>query len=213
MASDDPVNRRRFFREGLRELLRPFADAVAPVERVLSELERLEGPRATTQPGGGIVPPGVWLRPPGALAEARFAETCDRSGECVNACPVQAIRIDASASRGRGLPYIAADRAACAVCDGLQCMSRCPSGALRPTPLVDIRMGTAVWREAACVRSRGEDCAICVEHCPLGAAAIELIDGRVQVHPRGCIGCGVCQQDCPTDPRSIVVIPVAARQA
>ena len=33
------------------------------------------------------------LRPPGALDEATFAATCERSGACVTACPVHAIQI------------------------------------------------------------------------------------------------------------------------
>src|SRR5262249_32665814 len=90
-------------------------------------------------------------------------------------------------------------------------MHVCPTGALVPTPLADIDMGTAKWREITCVRSHGEDCTICVDRCPLGSAAIELLDGKIYVIEGGCIGCGVCEHACPTTPKSIVVIPKAAR--
>ena len=92
-------------------------------------------------------------------------------------------------------------------------MSVCPSGAIVATSLTEIDMGTAVWNESICLRTKGEACTICVDKCPLGTAAIELKSGRVAVNPLGCIGCGVCQQECPTSPKSIKVIPIAAKTA
>ena len=42
MSSDRPVNRRRFFREGLRELFKPLADAIEPLERAANHIGSLE---------------------------------------------------------------------------------------------------------------------------------------------------------------------------
>jgi len=194
----------------LSQLLRPLASAAVPFQRAAKHLENLNNlgssPSARTR-----VAANIWLRPPGALAEAKLETTCTREGDCVRVCPVQAIKIDATGKKGLGLPYIDADSAACAVCTGLKCMGVCPSGALTPTSINDIDMGTAVWWEQTCVRTAGQDCTICVDHCPLGSAAIELKENRIAVNPHGCIGCGVCQHDCPTTPRSITVIPVAAK--
>ena len=92
---------------------------------------------------------------------------------------------------------------ACVVCDGLKCMHVCPSGALVPIPLGEINMGTAVWNYETCVRSHGENCTICIDQCPIGTVAIELRANMVHVHESGCTGCGVCQQQCPTSPKSI----------
>jgi ferredoxin-type protein NapG len=100
----------------------------------------------------------------------------------------------------------------CVVCDGLHCMQNCPSGALLFTPAAEIDMGTAVWHEHLCVRSRGEECTICVDQCPMGSAALVLEDGRVKVIEEGCAGCGVCEHACPTTPKSITVTPKAARE-
>jgi ferredoxin-type protein NapG len=202
--NEKPVDRRRFFRLGLAEILRPLATAAKPLERLAHQIGKLD------QPDRPAAPP-VWLRPPGSLPEAQFRQTCSRSGDCVRVCPVHAIKIDAAAAGG--VPFIDADSAACVVCTGLQCMSACPSGAIKPTSINDIDMGTAVWHSSTCVRSRGESCTICIDQCPLGSAAIELKAGRVAVNPLGCIGCGVCQQKCPTSPKSIVVIPIAAKTA
>jgi ferredoxin-type protein NapG len=204
--SDKPVHRRQFFREGLRELLRPLADAIDPLEQVLRQITDLDD-----VPAANRIAAGAWLRPPGALAEQQFLDTCSRCGECVKVCPAHCIKIDNTAARGGGAPYIEANAMPCVVCEGLKCMYVCPTGALVPTALADIDMGTAVWNEMLCVRAHGEDCAICVERCPVGEVAIEAKDNVIEVHPEGCIGCGVCQYYCPTDPKSIVVIPKSAK--
>ncbi|MEA2735072.1 MAG: ferredoxin-type protein NapG, partial [Humisphaera sp.] len=114
-----------------------------------------------------------------------------------------------------GAPYIVAAEAPCVACDGLHCMQNCPSGALVFTPLVEIDIGTAEWKPQLCTRTvLGDDCRICVDQCPLGSAALVLDEaGRVKVIEDGCIGCGVCEHYCPTEPKSIVVIPKASRDS
>ena len=42
--SNDPVNRRRFFREGLRELLKPLANAIDPVHEAVKQFEAMSAP-------------------------------------------------------------------------------------------------------------------------------------------------------------------------
>lgn len=229
------MDRRRFFREGLRELLRPVSKAVEPIERVAKELGNLDpvlpqSPPPATLPRGAspyAAPPSspgpvpvdrpdreaMLLRPPGSLPEQQFLDTCSRCARCAEVCPVQCIKIDPDGTRANGAPYIEVDAMPCVLCTGLECMHHCPSGALLPVPLDQIDMGTAVWHEQICVRSHGEPCTMCVDHCPVGAAALELVDDRVVVHEGGCVGCGVCQNNCPTDPKSITVTPRAVRDA
>jgi ferredoxin len=148
------------------------------------------------------------------LQEQAFRNQCSRCGVCVSVCPADAIKLDPTGAIGNGVPYIVASEAPCVACDGLHCMQNCPSGALVFTPLTDIDMGTAEWRPGSCTRTvLGDDCKLCVEHCPLGEAAIRLsVEGRVEVVEDGCIGCGVCEHYCPTTPeKAIVVIPKASR--
>src|ERR1700722_12073112 len=204
---DSPMNRRKFFRRGLAELLRPVVGAISPIERVAKKIGELDAPPPAPPPpvSHNRIPLGLWLRPPGAIAEKNFIQTCTRSGECVNVCPARCIVIDPAGAKGRGSPYIDADTSACVVCDGLYCMHACPSGALVPISLTDIDMGTAVWQEDTCELAHGHDCRICVDSCPLGEVAIQLKDNTIAVQPLGCIGCGVCQNLCPTTPKSIVV--------
>jgi len=209
MHEDDQVGRRKFFLAGLRELIKPLAQAAAPIERALKELETLD--RIGGQPAPPRTPAQNWIRPPGALAEPEFLDKCSRCGICVSVCPANAIKLDPNMGRGEGFPFIVASEMACVVCDGLHCMQNCPSGALVFTPAAEIDIGTALWHEGLCVRRLGEDCRICVDQCPLGSAALVLENGKVKVIEDGCTGCGVCEQQCPTSPKSITVTPKSAR--
>ena len=214
-----PINRRRFFRHGLQELFKPLAKAAEPLEQVFRQIGAMDDEaaavaahQAAARPAPPATPLGPVLRPPGALPEQQFRDTCSRCGECVRVCPAECIRIDQSGLRGNGAPFIDVDSAACVMCDGLLCMHNCPTGALVPTPLADVDMGTAVWNPQLCVRTNGsgQSCTACVDACPVGEVAIQFVANAVKVLPDGCTGCGMCQNRCPTVPKSIVVRPASA---
>lgn len=193
-----PHGRRGFFRAGLARLLRPVA-------RVIEERLPIDLPVSRDL-----------LRPPGAMPEAEFLDTCFRCGSCAEACPADAISLlHSDDERLKGTPFVDPDKQACVICDELACMKVCPSGALKLVDRLEIRMGLAVVDHDLCVRTSGEDCRICIERCPIADVAIRLDDsGRVQViDPAstglGCTGCGVCQQHCPTRPvRAIRISPL-----
>src|SRR5688500_13566219 len=105
--SDRTIDRRRFFRDSLRELLKPLAEAAQPIERALQEFETLTG---------GVESSRVqrhWLRPPGAKDEQAFLDTCSRCGMCASVCPAHAIKLDRTGKRGRGAPYVDPSEMAC----------------------------------------------------------------------------------------------------
>jgi ferredoxin-type protein NapG len=72
------------------------------------------------------------LRPPGALDEQDFLASCIKCGQCVQVCPVQAIKLaDLVDGVGVGTPYIDARAQACDFsCDAVQCILACPTGSL-----------------------------------------------------------------------------------
>jgi ferredoxin-type protein NapG len=101
------------------------------------------------------------LRPPGALAEAKFLASCIKCGQCVQVCPVEAIRLaDLGDGFGVGTPHLDARDQACDFsCDGLQCVLACPTGALTHEINYphETRMGFArLDRPDACLAVRGE---------------------------------------------------------
>ena len=133
-----------------------------------------------------------------------------RQPACVDVCPADAIvALKGVDEAVKGTPHIDPERQPCVVCDGLECMAVCPSGALLRLPLEQVRIGSAEVDPEVCVRSTGEDCRECITLCPLGERAIGLDkEGAVRVMLDGCVGCGVCQHVCPTSPKAIVVVPV-----
>ena len=88
----------------------------------------------------GLVPvvqgSALRLRPPGAIKtpddEQEFFAACIKCGQCVQVCPVEAIKLaDLDDGFGVGVPFIEARQQACDFsCDGLQCVLACPTGAL-----------------------------------------------------------------------------------
>lgn len=191
MSGAEGDGRRRFFRQLVDRTLGQAADYVG------DRVDGLVGRERTR------------LRPPGAIDESTFLKTCYRCGNCVDVCPARAIiHVKGESEDLDGTPVVLPDTQPCLVCDGLHCMSACPSGALQITPRAQIRMGLALIDHGPCLRTAGEACTECIDTCPEGEAALRLNgDGAVEVIASGCIGCGVCQWRCPSTPKAIVVQP------
>jgi ferredoxin-type protein NapG len=101
------------------------------------------------------------LRPPGALEESQFLAACIKCGQCVQVCPVQAIKLaDAMDGFGMGVPFIEARSQACDFsCDAVQCVLACPTGALSHEldHKEQVRMGFArLARPDACLARQGK---------------------------------------------------------
>lgn len=223
--------RRDFFRLGAQELrgqgleaLRFVGEASRAVQEAMTELEREarlaaaeDGPETAAErqareraEARRPAPPRQVVRPPGALPEADFLRVCEGCRRCVEACPEDAIVPATDAARaGRvGTPTLPLQRIACALCVDVPCAAACPTGALRPIPVAEIRIGRAEVMRNLCLNHLGQACQICVDHCPIGEAALAVgPDGFPVVGADACTGCGQCVVRCPTYPAAIRVVP------
>ncbi|MBY6275945.1 4Fe-4S dicluster domain-containing protein [Symbiobacterium thermophilum] len=192
MSAGKQTDRRGFFREGFRSLLRAFA-----------ETAQAAADEAAVRGAGGV----RWLRPPGALPEAAFLLTCTRCGDCARACPAGAIRLlPESAGAAVGTPFIDPLMQPCDLCG--RCMGACGPGALVPVAEPrQVRMGVAVIDPARCWAVQGSICDLCWQRCPFPDEAIRMVDGKPQVQPEQCTGCGQCAYVCVSTPPAITIQP------
>jgi ferredoxin-type protein NapG len=181
--TDNPLDRRAFFSQGLRRVLGHAMDSVN--DRVSA---------------------GAFIRPPGALPEAAFLAACTRCGECERVCPVHAIHsLGPETGLAAGTPALQVNVTACVMCVDMPCAAACPTDALDVPE--GIWRGTRIARididEDRCIAFRDVDCGVCVRTCPAGIEAL-FLDGRGRpVLGTACTGCGTCINACVTSPSSI----------
>lgn len=157
------------------------------------------------------------LRPPGAVEEARFTGLCVRCGQCVRACPTGIIRPDAGRYGAASFltPVVRYDQSHCLE-DCLRCTEVCPSGAIRrlsPQSKPSARIGLAKVDESICLVGGGQECSVCVDHCPYEAIRVlfdeEYYAASLRIDAGKCNGCGICEVVCVTAPRKAIrVVPV-----
>ncbi len=155
------------------------------------------------------------LRPPGALKkladEQEFFAACIKCGQCVQVCPVNAIKLaDLDEGVGIGVPYIDAREQACDFsCDGLQCVLACPTGALTHelNYPADTRMGFArLARPDSCLAVQGKGFkGVARGKDYQGLLRYDEIDRwnpiRVADHPYDLELCDLCVRQCPIEIR------------
>jgi ferredoxin-type protein NapG len=157
------------------------------------------------------------LRPPGALDEDPFLASCIKCGQCVQVCPVEAIKLaDLTDGFGLGVPYIAARDQACDFsCDALQCILACPTGALshQISHKEEVRMGLAkLSRPEACLARLGQGFKG-VARGPdypglLRYAEIDRWNPLpVREHPYDLELCDLCVRQCPIE-NAIRLVPL-----
>ena len=153
------------------------------------------------------------LRPPGALPEPRFLETCVRCGQCVKACLTNTLQPSVLENGLSSLwtPKLVNRIGPCDQNCNL-CGQVCPTGAIRDLDLEEKRyakIGNAVILKERCVVwEQDRICLICDEACPYNAIYFKTVDGfrRPFVNENKCNGCGQCETACPVTGRSAIVI-------
>jgi polyferredoxin len=162
---------------------------------------------------------GKWLiRPPGSAAEELFTERCVRCGACMKVCPTNGLQ-PALAEGGLGaiwtpvlMPRVGECSQNCNLCGEV-----CPTDAIESFAVPEkehLFIGRAVINRSSCVVwESGKQCLVCDEVCSYsaiywldknGSAVEHPADGDAEprqgfpyVDPARCVGCGICEYNCP----------------
>lgn len=144
-------------------------------------------------------------KPAGSLSVRNFASRCTACQLCVSACPNGVLRPSASLDSFMQ-PEMSFEHGYCRP-ECVKCSEVCPAGAIKPISAVEkssIQIGVAVWHKDNCLANKGEKCDNCARHCPVGAIAMIDYEGKriPSVNTEMCIGCGACENLCPSRPLS-----------
>jgi len=152
------------------------------------------------------------VRPPGALYEEEFLAACIKCGQCVQVCPVEAIKLaDLDDGFGLGAPFLDTRAQACDFsCDGLQCVLACPTGALTHEINYPHEADMAVARvvgEGRCLAVQGKGFKGQARGADFnGLLRYDEVDRwhpmPVRDHPYDLELCDLCVRQCPIEIRA-----------
>ncbi len=176
------------------------------------------------------------IRPPGSVAENEFLERCIKCDQCIRVCPTNVLQPAAFEAGLEGLwtPIMNMRMGYCELNCTL-CGQVCPTGAIQKisieqklgagsyAELGPVVVGTAFYNRGRCLPwAMDTPCVVCEEVCPVSPKAIftrdvEVVDRwgetltleRPYIDPTRCIGCGICEHECPVvDDRAVYVTAV-----
>jgi MauM/NapG family ferredoxin protein len=165
------------------------------------------------------------IRPPGAR-DSELLSKCIRCGACLKVCPTSGLQPSLLTAGWAGLwtPVLVSRLGYCDYsCHS--CGEVCPTGAIPKLTLEEKRaeiIGVAYIDENRCIPwADGRDCIVCEEMCPLPEKAIVLEDQvsvdwqgeavtvrRPRVIRERCIGCGICEYQCPLNGEAAIRVYV-----
>ncbi|HIY36845.1 MAG TPA: 4Fe-4S binding protein [Candidatus Paraprevotella stercorigallinarum] len=155
------------------------------------------------------------ILPPGTQNARHFAQHCTACQLCVSACPNGVLRPSADLMKFMQ-PEMSYERGYCRPeCN--KCSEVCPTDAIKLTDLAEksaTQIGHAVWVKSNCVPlTDGVECGNCARHCPTGAITMIPSDASnadslkiPAVDVERCIGCGACENLCPSRPFSAIYV-------
>ena len=153
------------------------------------------------------------LTPPGSGSLKNFYSHCTACQLCVSTCPNGVLKPSTDLEHLLQ-PEMGYEKGYCRP-ECTACSQVCPAGAILPiTPeeKTTIHIGHATVDYDLCVVNRdGVECGNCSRHCPAGAIVMVSKDPSDPDSPKipsvledKCIGCGACENLCPSRPFSAI---------
>ena len=155
------------------------------------------------------------VTPFGSESVEKFYKHCTACQLCVTVCPNNVLR---PSSRLEHLmqPEMSFEKGYCRP-ECVKCSEVCPAGAIlkiTPKEKTEWKVGTAGVDYDLCVVNRdGVSCGNCAHHCPVGAIRMVRKNPDDEKSPRipsvneeKCIGCGACENLCPSRPISAITV-------
>ena len=154
----------------------------------------------------------VRLVPFGAGSVKNFYDHCTACQLCVSACKNGVLRPSSDLEHFMQ-PVMGYEKGYCRP-ECTACSKVCPAGAIKPVSVEQkqtIRIGVAKVNLDLCLPAQGKDsCGNCSYHCPSGAIRMVRQQGsRMQIPSvveDRCIGCGACENLCPSRPISAITV-------
>ena len=155
------------------------------------------------------------ITPPGSKSHDNFFKKCTACQLCISNCPNGVLRPSTDPARFMQ-PEVSYERGYCRP-ECTRCSEVCPTGAIS---LLDVaeksatQIGHAVWVKENCLPySDGTSCGNCSRHCPSGAITMIAMNPDDPASPKVpavntelCIGCGACENLCPSRPFSAIYV-------
>lgn len=155
------------------------------------------------------------ITPPGSLSAQNMARHCTGCQLCVAECPNDVLRPSADLLHLMQ-PVMSFERGYCRPeCN--HCSQVCPTGAIKSVSRAEktaVHVGHAVWVKKNCLPvTDGVECGNCARHCPVNAIEMVPLDEADMSSPfvpavneEHCIGCGACENLCPSRPFSAIYV-------
>ncbi len=153
------------------------------------------------------------ITPPGSISARHMTTHCTACQLCINACPNNVLRPSTSFDRLMQ-PEVSYERGYCRPECNI-CSQVCPTSAILPIEVeerAETQVGVAKWVRENCISAQGTDhCDLCARKCPFGAIQMVPLDGNNEkkvpvVNEEKCIGCGACENLCPSRPFSALYV-------